>query len=142
MAPEFLNGNRKLGLVRWSLTSKEMASKVEVKKAVAAPVSSKVEEVDLGETYHLAEETKEDIGNDLDDFERRLNGGAPKGAAAVKKAPKAPLRPVPKNNMPPMFVPGSYVKVKPTGLSEDQEDAMEAVKAVTELDRFEARLGK
>lgn len=123
--------------------SSDMASKVEVKKSVGAPAPSKEEDVDLGETYHLAEETKEEIGNDLDAFERRLNGEAPKAAAAaVKKAPKAPLRPVPKNNMPPMFVPGSYVKVKPTGLSEDQEDEMEAVKAVSELDRFEARQGK
>ena len=117
--------------------------KTELKKGgAAAPVgATKKDEVDdLGETYQLSEETKEDVGNDLDEFERRLNGDGAKPAGAKRLASKAALRPVPKNNMPPMFMPGNYVKFKPTGVSEEQEDAMEARKAVSELDQFEARL--
>ena len=48
---------------------------------------------------------------------------------------------MPKSNVPPMFLPPKHKPVRPTALSEEQEDAMEALKAVSELDKFDQRLG-
>ena len=109
----------------------------------AAPVNqssnaTRTESDDLGDTYVEQEETREQVVNDLDDFERRLNGEQP-----VKKAPgqNAKARAVPKSSIPPMMVPAKYVPVKPTSVSEEQEDSLEAIKAVSELDLFEKRQG-
>lgn len=95
---------------------------------------------ELGETYVMHEESAKDVGDDLDDFEARLNGQKPSKTAASK--PKAGgAKAVPKSSVPPMFIPPKHKPVKPTSMSEEQEDALEARKAVSELDRFEQRLG-
>ena len=111
--------------------------------AVAAKVAKPSKDSDeLGETYMVHEESAKDVGNDLDDFEARLNGQKPAGrkpAASSKQS--AGNKPVPKSNVPPMFMPPKHKPVKPTSLSEEQEDALEARKAVSELDKFEQRLG-
>ena len=94
---------------------------------------------EMGETYMFHEETTKETMNDLDDFEARLNGQKPAGR---KSAASHALKPVPTSNVPPMFVPKVHKPVKPTSMSEEQEDALEAIKAVSELDRFEQRLNK
>ena len=110
--------------------------------AAAGKVAKPSKDVDeLGETYMVHEESAKDVGNDLDDFEARLNGQKPAGrkpAASSKQS--AGNKPVPKSNVPPMFMPPKHKPVKPTSLSEEQEDALEARKAVSELDKFEQRL--
>eukprot|EP00293_Proteomonas_sulcata_P019667 CAMPEP_0184300374 /NCGR_PEP_ID=MMETSP1049-20130417/10798_1 /TAXON_ID=77928 /ORGANISM="Proteomonas sulcata, Strain CCMP704" /LENGTH=94 /DNA_ID=CAMNT_0026611073 /DNA_START=109 /DNA_END=393 /DNA_ORIENTATION=- len=87
----------------------------------------------------MPDESKEDVANDLDDFEARLEGRS-SGAKGGPSSKKSANRPVPKSNVPPMFVPKAYNKVQKQNLTEEQEDQMEAIKAVSELDKFEARL--
>jgi len=95
---------------------------------------------ELGETYTMHEESAKDVGNDLDDFEARLNGQKPSKPEG-NKLQGGGAKAVPKSNVPPMFMPPKHKPVKPTSMSEEQEDALEARKAVSELDRFEQRLG-
>jgi len=68
---------------------------------------------------------------------------APAAGTAVRSGPGRRWKPtaVPKSNVPPMFMPPKHKPVKPTSMSEEQEDALEARKAVSELDKFEQRLG-
>lgn len=96
---------------------------------------------ELGETYMVNEESAKDMNNDLDDFEARLNGQKPAERKPAASKPSASNKPVPKSNVPPMFMPPKHKHVKPTSMSEEQEDALEARKAVSELDKFEQRLG-
>jgi hypothetical protein len=107
--------------------------------AAVARVPGPSQDVDeLGETYMVHEESEKDVSNDLDDFEARLNGHKPsdRKPMASKRNDKA----VPKSNVPPMFMPPKHKPVKATSLSEEQEDALEALKAVSELDKFDMRL--
>ena len=104
-----------------------------------AKVPGPANDDELGETYMVHQESAKDVADDLDDFEARLNGQQKKPAG--KKPAAGSSKPVPKSNLPPMFVPPKHKPVKPTSMSEEQEDAMEALKAVSELDKFEKRLG-
>ena len=114
-----------------------MTNKVLPKKEVMSSIPVPRDADDLGDTYAVNEETKEDVSTDLDDFERRLNGG---GGQRVSAKPNAPAKAVPKSKVPPMVMaPPAYVHVKPTSMTEEEEDNMEALKAVSELERFEQR---
>mmetsp|Transcript_51251 Transcript_51251/g.107038 ORF Transcript_51251/g.107038 Transcript_51251/m.107038 type:complete len:121 (-) Transcript_51251:381-743(-) len=117
-----------------------MATKSAIpKKEPSSSSASKPDADDLGDTYVEQDETREQIVNDLDDFERRLNGEQP----TTKKttAPSSKARAIPKSNIPPMMVPVKHVAIKPTAVSEEEEDSLEAIKAVSELDLFEKRQG-
>ena len=77
--------------------------------------------------------------DDLDDFERRLAGGAPLSKPAVSRAP------------PPMRAPAApkagakkgseYVKASRTAKSEEEQDAEDAKNAVSDLDKFDQKFG-
>ena len=120
------------------MTNMKSAGAAAGKVAKATGPSKDADE--LGETYMVKEESAKDINNDLDDFEARLNGQQPAGRKPAASKPAA-NKPVPKSNVPPMFMPPKHKPVKPTSMSEEQEDALEARKAVSELDKFEQRLG-
>ncbi len=107
--------------------------------AAVAKVPGPAKDDELGETYMVHEESAKEMADDLDDFEARLNGQKPAGRKPAASKPAA-TKPVPKSNVPPMFLPPKHKPVKPTSLSEEQEDAMEALKAVSELDKFDQRL--
>ena len=107
-------------------------------KAVAKVPGPSKDGDELGETYVMHEESAKDTSNDLDDFEARLNGQKPAAKKAISSQPAS--KAVPKSNVPPMFMPPKHKPVKPTSMSEEQEDALEALKAVSELDRFEQKL--
>jgi len=81
------------------------------KKAEGPPttIPGKKDE-EMGETYMMPDESKEDVANDLDDFEARLEGRS-SGAKGGPSSKKSANRPVPKSNVPPMFVPKAYNKV-------------------------------
>eukprot|EP00961_Rhodomonas_salina_P022679 304398-Rhodomonas_salina.1 len=116
-----------------------MAGKiVATKKTVQSTIPSAKDKDAETEDYMVSGESKEDMAAELDDFERRLEGKSVSKPSAQKKTVKA----VPTSNMPPMVAPKDYKKVKATSMTEDEEDKMEALKAVSELDRFEQRLGK
>ncbi len=114
-----------------------MAAKPAPKKAVTSTIPTPTDKEE--EDYIVSGESKEDISADLDAFERRLEGQKAATKPAAKKA--APARAVPASNMPPMVAPKDYKKVNPTSMTEDEEDKMEALKAVSELEKFEQRLG-
>ena len=98
----------------------------------------KAETDELGETYQLAEESVAEINDELDEFEARLSGKnpAPRPSGQAKSC-----KPTPQSHAPPMFAPPkNYVKVKSTAMSEEKEDDMEAIKAVSELEAFELRM--
>ncbi|EKX54874.1 hypothetical protein GUITHDRAFT_149889 [Guillardia theta CCMP2712] len=98
----------------------------------------KAEADELGETYQLAEESVAEINDELDEFEARLSGKnpAPRPSGQAKSS-----KPTPQSHAPPMFAPPkNYVKVKSTAMSEEKEDDMEAIKAVSELEAFELRM--
>lgn len=116
-----------------------MAAKPAVKKEAVTTIPSKQDPDDMGDTYVEQDESREQVANDLDDFELRLKGERP----APKKpiAASAKSRPVPKSNIPPMMNPSKHVPVKPTSVSEEEEDSLEAIKAVSELDVFDKRQG-
>jgi len=107
----------------------------------AAKVPGPANDDELSETYMVHQESAKDVADDLDDFEARLNGQQKKPSGKKPAASAGSSKPVPKSNVPPMFVPPKHKPVKPTSMSEEQEDAMEALKAVSELDKFEKRLG-
>jgi hypothetical protein len=115
-----------------------MATKSAIPKKEASSSASKPDADDLGDTYVEQDETREQIVNDLDDFERRLNGEQP---TKKSTAPSSKARAIPKSNIPPMMVPAKHVAIKPTAVSEEEEDSLEAIKAVSELDLFEKRQG-
>jgi hypothetical protein len=107
-----------------------------------AKVPGPANDDELGETYMVHQESAKDVADDLDDFEARLNGQQKKPVGKKPAGASAgSSKPVPKSNVPPMFVPPKHKPVKPTSMSEEQEDAMEALKAVSELDKFDKRLG-
>jgi hypothetical protein len=114
-----------------------MAAKA-VKKEPVTSIPSKQDQDDMGDTYVEQDESREQVANDLDDFEMRLRGERP---ASKKPVANAKARPVPKSNVPPMMNPAKHVPVKPTSVSEEEEDSLEAIKAVSELDMFEKRQG-
>jgi len=127
---------------RKAMTNMKPAGGAKVPGAVVAKVPGPAKDDELGETYMVHEESAKEMVDDLDDFEARLNGQKPaskKPAAGGK--PTGSSKPVPKSNVPPMFLPPKHKPVRPTALSEEQEDAMEALKAVSELDKFDQRLG-
>ena len=103
-------------------------------------------EVALDETgYEMFKENKfeeaQQVMDDLDDFDRRLAGGAPMAKAAAKAAAKVPpvRAPAPK---PGVKKAGSeYVKASRVAKSEEEVEADDARKAVSDLDKFDQRWG-
>lgn len=122
------------------MTNMKQGASDKAPAAVAKVPAASKDADELGETYMMNEESVKDMVNDLDDFEARLNGQKPAGKKPVAGGSGGGSKPVPKSNVPPMFMPPKHKPVKPTSLSEEQEDALEAVKAVSELDKFEQRL--
>jgi hypothetical protein len=120
------------------MTNMKPGAKVPAATAKVPKASKDVDE--LGETYMVHEESAKDMTNDLDDFEARLNGQKPASKKSIGPASTGRNKPVPKSNVPPMFMPPKHKPVKPTSMSEEQEEALDALRAVSELDKFEKRL--
>lgn len=114
------------------------APPVAAKKQVTSTIANTRDLESTDEGYFVQEETKESASQDIDDFERRLNGE--KIAPRQHKSSTA-LKPV-KMSAPPMIAPAAHVKVQPTSMTEEEEDRAEALKAVGELERFESKLPK
>jgi hypothetical protein len=118
-----------------------------VSVAAAAPAAAKkvmgtmsVRDDDGNEEgYYQQDESREAISQDIDDFERRLHGERITPKVNSAKAGNPPSRGI-KINAPPLLPPKAHVKVKPTSMTEDEEDRADDIRAVGELDRFEQRL--
>jgi hypothetical protein len=108
------------------------------KKSVTSTIPKASDADDAEEAYDMQEESKEAASQDIDDFERRLNGEKMQQRPAHKAAERAPLKMV----APPLCPAPKHIKVKSTSMTEEEEDRAEALKAVSELSRFEEKLGK
>mmetsp|Transcript_41732 Transcript_41732/g.104297 ORF Transcript_41732/g.104297 Transcript_41732/m.104297 type:complete len:126 (+) Transcript_41732:41-418(+) len=93
------------------------------------------------EAYYVADESKESCSQDIDDFERRLKGERVAPRVNNAKGGNPPARGI-KMSAPPMVPAKAYNKVKATGLTEEEEEKADDLRAVSELERFEARLPK
>ena len=118
------------------------------KVATTAPAAPKnvpvgtmsVRDEDGGEDgYYVQDETKESCLQDMDDFERRLNGERIAPRANHAKGGNPPAKAI-KMVAPPFMPAAAHQKVRPTSMTEDEEDRADDIKAVGELDRFEMRL--
>ena len=84
-------------------------------------------------------EEAQQVMDDLDDFERRLaGGGAPVAKPATKAAPPARV-PAPKVGA--KKAGSDYVKNSRVAKSEEEVEAEDAKKAVSDLDKFDQRWG-
>ncbi len=107
------------------------------KKSVTSTIP-KASEGEEDDGYDVQEESREAASQDIDDFERRLNGEKVSKRPAQKNNDRGPVKMV----APPLTAAPTHVKVKATSMTEEEEDRAEALKAVSELSRFEEKLGK
>eukprot|EP00294_Goniomonas_avonlea_P002841 CAMPEP_0114546400 /NCGR_PEP_ID=MMETSP0114-20121206/3915_1 /TAXON_ID=31324 /ORGANISM="Goniomonas sp, Strain m" /LENGTH=111 /DNA_ID=CAMNT_0001730895 /DNA_START=6 /DNA_END=341 /DNA_ORIENTATION=- len=100
----------------------------------------------MEETYQVEDETYAQAveavktRSDIDDFERRLEGKP--GIPAAKSQQQQRGRPIPKPDVPAAATK-IHVGVKPSKkLTEEQEEDLEARRAMAELDAFDNKLPK
>ena len=104
------------------------------------PSLAKVEKDAFEETYE-ADEHDIDASGDIDAFERRLAGGAGRPLKQVNAAPGA-ARAKPKVAVAAAArLPVFDKNKRGLGLTEEEEEAADDRKAVSQLDAFEKRLG-
>ena len=108
------------------------------------PPSNGEAALDETQGYEMFKENKfeeaQQVMDDLDDFERRLQGGVPMAKPAAKAAMAPPARAAaPK---PGAKKAGSeYVKASCVAKSEEEVEADDARKAVSDLDKFDQMWG-
>jgi hypothetical protein len=104
------------------------------------PSLAKVEKEAFEETYE-ADEYDIDASSDIDAFERRLAGGSARPLKQVNGAAAGASRAKPKVVVTAAKLPIFDKNKRGSGLTEEEEEAADDRKAVSQLDAFDKKLG-